>query len=196
VPVAFVYNAGADLNSTRRNNRIFAQNNSSFNVTVAPAYRALTVAGTPDPRVPVTDGGRNTQDNASRLWQQTKYTSLTANTPIATGVEAQLILAEAQGAATGVALLNALRARTGIALPPLTNAEVTAYAATIAEERRRELYLQGNRWGDVKRLNLTLEPATGAVYPVGAAQAKGGNYADQRCWPLPDAERLANPNFN
>lgn len=195
VPLAFVYNASADLNSARRNNRIFAQNNTNFAVTVAPAYRTLTVAGNADPRVRVTDGARNTTDNQSRLWVQTKYTSLTANTPIATGVEAQLILAEAQGAGQGVATLNAIRARAGIALPALTNAEVAAFTTTLVEERRRELYLQGNRWFDVKRFNLTLEPATGAVYPAGATAAKGGVYADQRCWPLPDAEKLANPNF-
>lgn len=196
VPVTFVYSATADVNSARRSNRIFSQNNQAFAVTVAPAYRAMTVAGNPDPRVRVTDGARNTADNQSRLWLQTKYTSLTANTTIASGVEAALIVAEAQGAALGAAVLNGLRARAGIALPPLTNAEITNYAATVAEERRRELYLQGNRWFDVKRLNLALDPANGAVYPVGAAQPKGGVYADQRCWPLPDAEKLANPNFN
>ena len=71
----------------------------------------------------------------------------------------------------------------------LTAAEAAAFTTTLFEERRRELWLQGNRWFDLRRGNLPLTPAAGATYP------KGGVYGDQRCWPLPDAERLANPNF-
>jgi hypothetical protein len=113
-----------------------------------------------------------------------------ATYPIATGIEAQLILAEARGGAAGVTVLNTLRARAGVALPPLTAQETANVDAAVAEERRRELFLQGNRWFDVKRFNLPQVPAAGALY------AKGGVYGDQRCWPLPDAEKLANPNFN
>jgi starch-binding outer membrane protein, SusD/RagB family len=103
-------------------------------------------------------------------------------------VEAQLILAEARGAATGLGILNALRARAGVGLPPLP--ATSDFTAALVEERRRELFVQGNRWYDVRRFNLPQNPATGTQYP------KGGVYGDQRCWPLPDAERLANPNFS
>jgi hypothetical protein len=190
VPQAFVFNATHDLNAATRNNRIFAQNNQGFAVTVAPAYRALTVGGEPDPRVRAVDGGRNTTDQINRLWVQQKYASLTAPTPIATGVEARLILAEARGAGEGVGIVNALRARAGVALPPLTGAETTAFAATVMEERSRELWLQGNRWYDMNRRSLPQVPAAGTPY------AKGGIYGSQRCWPLPDVERLANPNLS
>ncbi len=188
VPVDFVFNATADLNAVGRNNRIFVQNNQNFGVSVGVAYRGLTVAGAPDPRVRVVDAGRNGSDQTTRSWLQQKYPAQASPTPIATGVEARLILAEARGAAEGVGILNALRARAGIALPALTNAEAAAFTATLVEERRRELFLQGNRWFDIRRLNLTQNPAVGAVYP------KAGFYGDQRCWPLPDAERFANPN--
>ncbi len=184
VPVGFVYNATADATIGRRNNRIFQQVNQSNATSVAPAYRALN-----DPRVSVTDLGRTAPDQINRLWNQNKYASLVATYPIATGLEAQLILAEARGGAAGVAILNTLRARTGVALPPLTAQESANVDAAVAEERRRELFLQGNRWFDVKRFNLPQVPAAGALY------AKGGVYGDQRCWPLPDAEKLANPNF-
>jgi starch-binding outer membrane protein, SusD/RagB family len=189
VPVGFVFNTTADNNADRRQNRIFAQNNAGFAVTVAPAYRAMTAGGRADPRVVVTDGGRNAGDQTNRLWVQNKYTSLTAGIPIASGVEAQLIVAEVRGGADGVAIINALRARAGVALPALTPAEVAAFGATLVEERRRELFLQGNRWFDLKRLSLPQEPAAGAPY------TKGGVYGNQRCWPLPDVERLANPNL-
>ncbi|MCU0633404.1 MAG: RagB/SusD family nutrient uptake outer membrane protein [Gemmatimonadaceae bacterium] len=189
VPVGFVFNTSADNNADRRQNRVFAQNNAGFAVTVAPAYRAMTVQGVADPRVRVTDGGRNAGDQVNRLWVQNKYTSLTASTPVATGIEAQLIVAEVRGGAEGVAILNALRARAGVALPALSAAEAGAFGATLAEERRRELFLQGNRWFDMRRLSLPQEPAAGTPY------SKGGVYGNQRCWPLPDVERLANPNL-
>ncbi|MFN7798450.1 RagB/SusD family nutrient uptake outer membrane protein [Gemmatimonas sp.] len=184
VPVGFVYNATADATIGRRNNRIFQQVNQSNATSVAPAYRTLN-----DPRVSVTDLNRTAPDQINRLWNQNKYSSLVATYPIATGLEAQLILAEARGGAAGVAILNTLRARTGVALPPLTAQESANVDAAVAEERRRELFLQGNRWFDVKRFNLPQVPAAGVPY------AKGGVYGDQRCWPLPDAEKLANPNF-
>jgi hypothetical protein len=184
VPLGFVYSATADATIGRRNNRIFQQVNQSNATSVAPAYRTLS-----DPRVSVTDLGRTAPDQINRLWNQNKYASLVATYPIASGIEAQLILAEARGGAAGVAILNTLRARTGVALPPLTALETANVDAAVAEERRRELFLQGNRWFDVKRFNLPLVPAAGALY------AKGGVYGDQRCWPLPDAEKLANPNF-
>jgi starch-binding outer membrane protein, SusD/RagB family len=189
VPVSFVYNATADATIGRRNNRIFQQINQSNSASIAPAYRALTVGSIPDPRVSVTNINRLAADQVNQLWNQNKYASLTATYPIASGIEAQLILAEARGGTDGVTILNGLRARAGIQLPALSAAEVAAFDATVVEERRRELFLQGNRWFDVKRFNLPLVPATGGNY------AKGGVYGDQRCWPLPDVERLANPNF-
>lgn len=189
VPVSFVYNAEQNTLSSRRQNRVFTQNNQGFSVTIAAPYRNMTVQGVADPRVLVTNNNRMASDQVNPLYTQNKYASLTAPTPIATGIEAQLILAEVQGGTNGVAILNALRARAGVALPALTTAEVAAFTATLAEERNRELWLQGNRWYDVKRLNLPQVPAAGTPY------AKGGSYGAQRCWPLPDAEKLANPNF-
>jgi hypothetical protein len=190
VPTGFVLNATADNLAARRNNRVFEQNNSiASGVTVAPAYRALTVGGVPDPRVRITDQNRPSGDQINRWFSQNKYTSLTASIPIATGVEARLIEAEARGGAEGVAIVNAVRARAGVALPALTAAEAASFQATVLEERRRELFLQGTRWFDVRRANLPLEPATGSAYP------KGGVYGSQRCWPLPDVERAANPTI-
>lgn len=189
VPVGFVYNAVGDANADRRSNRIFAQNGAGTGTTVAASYRNLTVAGQPDPRVRVLNGNRLAGDQLNPFFVQQKYMALTSPTPIATGVEAQLILAEARGGAEGVAVLNALRARTGVALPALTSAEAADFTRTLFEERRRELFLQGNRWFDLRRGTLPLDPAPGTAY------SKGGSYGTQRCWPLPDVERLANPNL-
>ena len=193
VPVGFVYNATAAVNADRRANRVVAQNNAARAVTVAPAYRNLTVGGIPDPRVKATDAGRNAADQLSRLWLQGKYTTAdpaqlqAAPLPIATGVEAQLIVAEARGGSAGADLLDALRAR--YALPALTAEERADFTGSLFEARRRELWLQGTRWFDLRRATLPFEPTAGLPYP------KGGSYGDQRCWPLPDAERLGNPNL-
>ena len=187
VPETFVYNASASTSAARRNNRIFQQNNSSNSVSVAPAYWNLTVGGVADPRVPVENRNRTASDQSTPLWYQLKYGSLTAPTPIATGREARLILAEARGGAQGIAILEDLRADAGLA--PLTAAEIANFESTLIEERRRWLWLQGNRWYDIRRFDLPLVPAVGTDY------AKGGEYGDQRCWPLPDVEKLSNPNF-
>jgi starch-binding outer membrane protein, SusD/RagB family len=184
VPVGFVYNATADATIGRRNNRIFQQINQSNSASVAPAYRTLN-----DPRVSLTNLNRSAADQVNQLWNQNKYASLTAPYPIASGIEAQLILAEARGGTEGVNILNTLRARAGVALPALTAQETASFDGAVAEERRRELFLQGNRWFDVKRFNLPQVPAANTLY------AKGGVYGNQRCWPLPDVERLANPNL-
>lgn len=184
VPADFVYSAVTVANDTRRVNRVFQQVNQSNAASVAPAYRTLN-----DPRVSVTNLNRTAADQVNQLWNQNKYGSLTATLPIASWVEAQLILAEAEGGSAGIQRLNALRGRAGVGLPPLTAEESANFEAALAEERRRELWLQGNRWFDIRRFELAQVPAVGATYP------KGGTYGEQRCWPVPDSERLANPNF-
>ena len=62
-------------------------------------------------------------------------------------------------------------------------------AFVLNEERRRELYLEGHRLGDVRRYNLPLSPAAGTPY------AFGGVYGTQSCFPLPDVEKINNPNI-
>ncbi|HXV16907.1 MAG TPA: hypothetical protein VD758_09015, partial [Gemmatimonadaceae bacterium] len=94
---------------------------------------------------------------------QTKYASSSSPIPIASYTEAQLILAEAQG------------------------------SQTVAADRARVLFLEGQHLYDVRRLNLPLIPAAGIPYST--VYLKGGNYGTERCFPLPDVERLNNPNI-
>ena len=189
VPVDFVFALDATEVDSRYQNRVYAQNNTGTVTTVGAAYRNLTVQGVADPRVPVINTGGLANDQVNPLWRQLKYDALIDDIPVATGVEARLILAEARGVGEGVGILNALRARAGVGLPALTAAEQAAFTATLFEERRRELWLQGTRWFDIRRGDLALVPAAGTPY------SKGGSYGDQRCWPLPDVERLSNPNI-
>lgn len=187
VPIGYVKLATASASSGRRRNRV-AEQNRTGNVSVRPEYRNLTVNGAPDPRVPVADAGRNGADAQTRLWLQRKYADDTTPLPIATWEEAQLIIAEIEGGQTAVGIINTLRTRAGV---PATFASTNPpeIQAAVLEERRRELFLEGQRLYDVRRLNLLLTPAAGTPYP------KGGSYGDARCMPLPDVERATNPNL-
>lgn len=185
VPAGFVINATAENAPTRRQNRIQTFNQAGL-VSVAAAYRSLG-----DPRVVVTNAGKNGTDNRTALYIQTKYATSSTPIPIASYKEAQLILAEATGGQTAVNIINAFHAAAG--LPAFQSTDATAITNQIAQERARELFLEGQHLYDVRRLNLPLVPAAGTPYST--VYLKGGNYGTQRCFPLPDVERLNNPNI-
>jgi starch-binding outer membrane protein, SusD/RagB family len=186
VPADFVKTATASTVADRRYNRVFSQNNQGQAVSVAPEFRALTVGGVPDPRVRVTDTGRNATDG-TRIFVQEKYAGLAAALPLATGDEARLILAEAQGGQQAVDIINAFRTRAG--LPAFAGGSAAQIQAQVIEERSRELFLESHHLGDIRRYDLELTPAAGTVFP------KGGAYGSTTCLPLPNVERLNNPRI-
>ena len=188
VPAGFVYTAKTTAAAGRAENRIFRFNNTTGTVTVDSQFRAQRVGDTPDPRVNVADAGRGGSLPAVRLWVQNKYRSLSDPIPMATWREAVLIRAEVAGGQTAVQLINQLR--TASNLPAFSSTVETQIQAQVREERRRELFLEGHRLFDTIRFNLSLVPAAGSVFPNG-----GGNYGSNKCLPLPDVERLNNPNI-
>jgi hypothetical protein len=180
--------ATASITEARRRNRVAEENRSGIaRVSVDSAFFGLTVGGQPDTRVRVVDGGRFAVDAETRLLVQQKYAEPSTSFPIASWDEAQLIIAEAEGGAEAVAAINRLRDKAD--LPAYAGGSAAEITAQVREERRRELWLEGQRLGDTRRWSLTLPPAAGTPYP------KGGNYGDARCLPLPNVERLANPNI-
>ena len=184
VPAGFTYNASYSNANDRRRNRIFFDAQTNLYLTVDPRFRNLTVGGVPDTRVRVISASRNGHDGISPLWLQQKYLSDAAPIAIASWREARLITAEIAGGQTAVGAINALRTAAG--LPLFSSTDPTAIAAQVLEERRRELFLDGHRLNDMLRLNLPFD--TGTTF-------KGVPYGNTTCLPLPDAERLANPNF-
>jgi hypothetical protein len=86
-----------------------------------------------------------------------------------------------------VDVINALRARAG--LPRFAGGDAAAVSRELVEERRRELWLEGQRLYDIRRFSLPLVPATGTPF------AKGGSYGTTTCLPLPDVERFNNPSI-
>lgn len=187
VPANFVYTADYDETSGRRNNRVYSQNNRGRSVTVAPAFRNLTYAGKADPRVAVTNTGEKASDQKTPLFLQTKYAGLAASLPIARGTEARLIIAEAVGGAEAVGIINALHAAAGLA--PFAGGTEAQIQAQVRQERARELFLEGQHLFDARRFELPFDP------PVGTPYTNGGSYGSDRCMPLPDVERLNNPNI-
>jgi starch-binding outer membrane protein, SusD/RagB family len=99
-----------------------------------------------------------------------------------------LIQAEAAGGQTAVNLINALHARVG--MTNFSSNDPAAITSQLMYERKVELFLESHSLGDLRQYNLPLTPVPGAVFKDGS-----GTYASQRCFPLPDVERLNNPNI-
>jgi starch-binding outer membrane protein, SusD/RagB family len=192
IPAGFVVNATYSNARARRENLVFTYLYRELNATVDLPFRDVTFEGVPDPRVVVMDAGALGADAATPIFQPTKYPSIETPIPVGRWEEAQLILAEAavssgntQGA---VDIINALHAAAGI--PAYAGGTPDEVLGQVIEERRRELFLEGQRLGDMTRYQLPLFPATGTPFPVA-----GGTFGSQVCFPLPAVERLNNPNI-
>ena len=197
VPAGTVVNMSTDAVNTRRQNVVFVHNSQSSNSSVDPSFRGLTIGGNPDPRVLVTNTGRrgtSGSTSADTIYSPNKFPTVSSPIAIAKYAEARLIIAEARVLANDLpgaeAAINAARSQTaGLPAYSATGQTAAQVQAQIVEERRREFFLEGHRFGDVRRLNLPLVPAAGTAY------RNGGIYGSQTCFPLPDVERINNPTI-
>ena len=197
IPANFVAATSTDAVNTRRQNGVFVHTVQNFYSSVDSSFRNLTLGGAPDPRVPVVNSGRlGTATSAGNVYQTGKYPLITTPIPYARYAEAQLIVAEARAAAgdlagAATAINNARNSgRTGMPQFSATGMTQQQVRDQIVEERRRELFLEGHRLGDIRHYNLPLRPAAGTPYTIG-----GGTYGTQNCFPLPAIERDNNPNI-
>jgi hypothetical protein len=196
VPPTFVVATSADAVNTRRQNTVFTHSARDFFSSVDPTFRDVLLNGAPDPRVATTNTTRAGTAPGVIIWTANKYPVITTPIPIAKYAEAQLIVAEARVAANDLpgaqtAINNARNTRAGMPQYDVTGQTAAQVQAQIIEERRRELFLEGHRLGDIRRYSLSLNPATGSAYTTG-----GGTYGTQSCFPLPDVERINNPNID
>lgn len=191
IPEGFEYVMTASGTNSRRSNRIFVQSGpgaaGGSSLSVAEPYRNLEWQGVPDPRVVAIDAGSNDDAGRPRFWQG-KYESLDDPIPIASWDEMQLIIAEIEGGQTAVDIINAFHARAGLPAFDATGLSEAEILEHVVEERRRELWLEGHRFHDIRRLNLELTPEPGTPH------RRGGLYGSTRCFPLPDVEIRNNPN--
>lgn len=188
VDSGFVRVAEYSQSTQSRENRIYDLTILGGYLSVAPSYDTMTVNGKPDPRVPVKNTGKIAQDNVTPLWLQQKFLANNAPFPIASWIEAQLIYAEATGGQAGLDAINRVRAVSGIA--PLVMADpndATAFETAVIEERRRQLFSEGQRFGDMLREKIPFQSGT---------NRKGQVYSDMTCVPLPDVETQNNPNLS
>jgi hypothetical protein len=189
VPPAFVKTVTASATSGRRENRVWSQNITTNATSVGEPYRQMDRDG--DPRVAL-DSTTVVSVTGIRIWRASgRYPTAGSSFSLATGNEARLILAEGEWQAGNYAAardsLNFFRARGG--QTALITVDPDTLLVEVVDQRRRELFLDGHHLGDVIRYGIVLAP------PAGTAYHGSGNYGSQVCLPLPDVERLNNPNI-
>ncbi len=204
VDVGFVRYAQMDEINVRRSNRVFENVNRGLSVSVHPSYQFLEVEGVPDPRVPHQSMGLVGFDAVTDVHIQLKYPSLGSDIPFSTWREAQLMMAEVQGGQTAVDIINTLRATVGDlpfvtgnpVLPEFSSADPDEILAQVLEERRRELWMQGTKLGDMLRVQerADLPVIPGYAFETGLNQ-RGQVYGAGTCYPLPLSESDNNPNL-
>lgn len=207
VPSEFVYVIESSANSTNETNGvyIFVQNAKRLSVADKEGTNGLDYRSANDPRVPwapdTTEDGEAVlgQDRSTPLMLQLKYPDRGSATPLATGVEARLIQAEAalqSGDAGFLGFLNDARALFP-GVPPLVAGDVPADAAgktdLLFQERAFDLWLTAHRLGDMRRLIRQYGRGSETVFPTGA-WFKGGSYGTDVNMPVPRDEDN-NPNF-
>lgn len=207
----FLYLVEHSENSGREQNGVFVFMAIAERWTVSDneGINGLPFRSDNDPRVPyrrspATDVGF---DNFTPQFDQLKYPSRSADVPLATGLEARLIEAEADlrnnMPVAWLTKLNALRANppsyTGVdagALPPLVAPATQAAREDLHfKERAYWLWLTSHRLGDLRRMIKVYGRAEDEVFPTGPYPRSniGGQYGTDVNLPLPVDERN-NPN--
>lgn len=150
-----------------------------------------------DPRVPyqlAADGLGFDEETAQ--WNMTRYPGRDAPLPLATGLEARLIEAEAalDAGQVGTMLdkINEVRAVFGID-PVEDPGSEEGRVDLLFEERALTLFATSHRLGDLRRLIRQYGRSAESVFPTGE-YFKGGNYGADVNLPVPFQERN-NENF-
>jgi hypothetical protein len=205
VPLDFAFRSTHSTASGRQQNGVMVFNWTSERWSVADVEgtNGLNFRGAADPRITVTSGGLGF-DASSAQWNLNKYSTNVTPLPVAQGVEAKLIIAEAllQGGNTTAWLdtLNFLRAnagtiQTGVTLTALTDpGTATGRQDLMFRERAFWLYATGHRLGDLRRLMRQYGRAEDAVFPTGRHFKNTTDYGNDVNVPVPFTERN-NPNF-
>jgi starch-binding outer membrane protein, SusD/RagB family len=214
VPLDFSYNTTHTITSGRQQNgvHVFTWLSERFSVANVEGTNGLNFRAAADPRVKSDRTPANNVgfDNSTPQFNPLKYPARTTSLPIANGIEAKLIIAEALLAANDASwldTLNMLRRNLrplGFLGPADTLASDTLIALVdpvtpaaredlLFRERAFWLYLTGHRLGDLRRLMRQYGRLEDNVFPTGL-HFKGTSYGDDVNLPVPFDE-LNNPNF-
>jgi hypothetical protein len=207
VPTTFAFRVYHSANSARENNPFFAAASGGANAAwVGVQYTPFENLKT-DPRIPRPATIEKVQQlstfvpNAPPAFSNYNATltgadfTRDASVIFASGLEAQYIIAEAQGSnAANLAFINTRRAVGGDA--PLVSPTDADFKAAVRDQRSRDLYLAGFRLGDLRRYKklYSLDLWQHGTYnsPVPAPPTFG----TAECFPIPLAEYNGNPNLN
>lgn len=176
-----------------------ATTGANRNLGVDASFRFLN-----DPRVRHTATSQRGHNNLTDLWTPFQSPAFSGWEPgstagylqdtrirLASGVEAGYILAEAQGpTAATLAFVNSRRA---VGNQDPVDLSGDALMAELRDQRRRDLYFNGHRLGDLRRYKAQ---GVGDFFPSGPhPNASWGDYQSGECIPLPLTERIGNPNL-
>lgn len=173
-----------------------------FNIGVDTKFQNLN-----DPRIrhKAAAAGHNVNYPVSVPYMSPSFTGYNAATPTgfqnntdlryASGLEAQYIVAEAQGPnAVTVAFINSRRA-IGNQTPLLDNVSAAEFRLAILDQRARDFYLDGHRVGDLRRFKKLYQVDQ---FPTGDNPNPGPkytNYGTAECFVPTRGERIGNPNY-
>ncbi|MFV1979979.1 MAG: hypothetical protein ACC655_02405 [Rhodothermia bacterium] len=198
IPTEFVYSIEHSINSRRQENGIYIMTTvrRQYSIAEGKGINGIKFRSADDPRTPWDGGTDFGQDDITLYYNQLKYTSSNAFVPLASGIEARLIEAEAaaQVGKSGEveSIHNTLRAT--IDLPGLDFSGLSGQALRKAhfDERAFWLYSTLHRQGDLRRLVRVYGEDVSSVFPWGP-YFKGGEYSSDVTFPVPQSE-LNNPN--
>jgi hypothetical protein len=170
---------------------------SNFGPSDKEGINGLDYVSSKDPRVKVDASKTRPGQDGTPIWIQQMFTTGNAPVPLATGIEARLIEAEAlldAGDATGwLNKLNAARA-TLSSLTPLSDPGTPAARVDLLfRERAFWMYFTSHRVGDLRRLVRQYGRAPNTVWPTGN-YFKGGVYGTDMNLPPAQAEKN-NPGY-
>ena len=164
------------------------QRQRRWSISDMEGENGIAFRSAPDSRVPWEDSGGPGFDQETPLFHQLKYDSEESDVVLASGLEGQLIKAEAELSSGGpwLATLNALRA--GVGLPALEDPGNTdGRVRMLFEERGRWLFGTGHRHGDLRRMVRQYGYDQAEVFPTGSF-FKGGAYGTDVNFPIPFEE--------
>ena len=195
-------------------NNTTAQQHRAFNRLGGTAFSG-TMTNTPfitktgDPRIPRVTTGTQTGKPLSSSAYST-YSGTVAGAPfladmsvrIASYLEAQYIIAEADGPTAATSAFVDQRRAVGLQTPLALTPGDPAIMAELREQRSRDFYLDNHRLGDLRRykqyygVNLfPTGPYPGSTSGQAYSEAADNIRTASSCWPLPISEINGNPNI-
>jgi hypothetical protein len=201
VPTNFVFDIQYAPGAFETPNPVFNMVNEEHRISASiqegTVNRGLPFGVAPrDPRIAIAAQSGPSNSGEVPNWEQLKYASQGAAIPLASGLEARLIEAEAQlsngSSAAYLGTLNPLRAASGLAA--LTDpGNAAGRVNQLFEERAYWLWLTGHRLSDMRRLIRQYGRTEATVFPTGTT-VFGAAYGTAVTLPIP-FEEINNPNY-